>query len=179
MKTIVEIAELFTGLKEKPGNSGFYPHKPIEDNFNMPTEELFKTIGWKEGWAWCVFLTEAVWKLYYTQFDTSLINELDTIFSPSVRITEQNFKRSGFKLSKTPGEGSIVVWRTYRDNTLKWSGHVGIYIKDNGDNHFSTIEGNTSILGEREGTVCMEKTRVYNWDRDGLRLHGFVLPKNV
>lgn len=176
IKTIPEIAEIFIGLQEKPGNMGFLPHEGVEELISMPAEDFMETLGWQKTWAWCAFIPKAVWKLYYTQYDTPLAIELDGLFSPSVAVMEGNFEASGFPFKREPAKGAIAIWRKFEKGNETWQGHTGI-VTGYSDTLITTIDGNTNVEGSREGIMCRKKSRGYNRDaKNGLRLKGFVHP---
>ncbi|WP_159522895.1 hypothetical protein [Sunxiuqinia indica] len=178
---IIEIANQFIGLTEKPGNSGFYDHEGIQALTHMHPEELFRTIGWKKGYAWCMLNCEVIWKLAYAKYDSMMIPELNRLFSASVAQTEANFKRSDlFVVDDAPKEGNIAVWRSFNaKRQMQWSGHAGIVI-DYAHDHIKTIDGNTNSSGGREGIEVAEKRRVLDFtERPGLVLRCFIHPKEI
>ncbi len=176
MKSIVEIAEVFIDLKETPNNSGFHDHSGIRDLTEMHPEEFMKTLGWQPSWAWCAFIPKAVWKLYYSQYDTPMAIRLDSLFSPSVAQMESTFDGSDFPFRRDPVEGAIAIWRSYENGVETWRGHTGI-VTGFSDMLLTTIDGNTNVDGSREGQVCRRKSRGFGRDvKNGLRLKGFVHP---
>jgi len=180
-QTVLEIAPKFLGLTEKPNNSGFYDHEIIQNLTGMHPEELMLSMGWKKGWAWCAMMPEIIWKLAYSKFDSTIIDELDKLFSASVAQTMANFERSSkWLVNDTPDLGSIAIWRYFDKNRqMKQEGHTGIVFNFAHD-FIQTYDGNTNSSGSREGTEFVEKTRVLDFTpRPGLVLRGFIHLREV
>jgi hypothetical protein len=159
---IVEIAESYIGQEEKIRNSGFK---------NGWFEKLMRSVGFYTGAPWCAFFAKLVWK--EAGVDHSLI-------SGSVRQTMLRATKEG-NWHTYPVEGAIVVWIAFKNDKPKRTGHVGIYNNvhySDEDRVFTTIEGNTSINGSREGVVVGKIIRIFDWHNpNGLRLLGFIHPK--
>lgn len=159
---IIKVANIFLGLREKPGNFGFYDHKGIKQLTGMHPEDFYKTIGWKLGQAWCVYTAEAIWEIAYSRLNSGIIEELEILFSGSAKQTEENFRRSpNFKVDGMVQIGDIAIWRNVnRNGELLIEGHAGIVIDFNSD-FIHTIDGNTNGLGGREGIEVAKKRRPY------------------
>jgi hypothetical protein len=114
--------------------------------------------------------------LYLSQFDSALINKYRRVFSGSVVVTFQNFKRKYPELiSYEPIENSIVFWQLYVDGNPQWQGHAGVSSKILSSNIIGTYEGNTNDKGHREGECFCQKQRTINFEtNNGLRCIGFV-----
>lgn len=160
---VIAAAKSIIGQKEKPGNSGF-------------TDPLFearmKSVGWKDGEAWCTYTGELIWKQAITP-DHSLYSELNKCFDGSAVKTWQNFKRSkSFKTGSLPKEGALAIFQLGRG----WQGHLTVVIELKDAGRFQTVEGNTNGSGGREGIEVAQKIRVTvaPFKSNGLNLLGFV-----
>lgn len=183
---IIEVANNFIGLTEKIGNTGFNEDLKIQEylksqfpKWDMSLEELFKTVGWEAPQPWCVYTSEVIWKLAYTHFDSSVVEVLDRVFSGGAVKTYNNFLESDFEVVDLPQPGALVIFQNYKNGKAQWSGHAGIVteVKEDG---FQSIEGNTNDKGGREGYIISKKNRKVNYTvQNGLRLKGFILPKEV
>jgi hypothetical protein len=175
---IKKYALLFEGIKERGNNQGwedvFFP------SLNMSFQELMETVGWKETHAWCAYFSELVWKLAYSEFDSTMVDKLDALFSANAVNTWKNFNQSDFACSKIPVNGSVVIWQMYKDGKDTIRGHAGIVI-DVIDGVIETIEGNTNKKGSRDGDQVAHKTKIVNFDKkhNGLVLLGFIHPKEI
>lgn len=166
-KRVALRAKDYTGIKETANNSGFQ---------NKAFEEMMKSVGWKSSDAWCMYFAKMVWLNVYKK-DADVLR---TILTGSTIQSYNNAVNDGNKnviVSKEPKTGDIVIWQNYSNGSAKSTGHAGIVIKK-GINTFTTIEGNTSEQGAREGTTVLLKERKYNWnENNGLRLLGFIRKK--
>ena len=147
-ENIIYYAKLFSGIKERGNNQGW--EDIFFDDLGMPFTDLMKTVGWEETHAWCAYFAELVWKLGYSEYDSSIIEQLDKLFSANAVQTWNNFNKSMFKCSKKPVKGSIVIWQLYKNWEKTISGHAGIVTKVIGD-VIETVEGNTNKKGSRDG----------------------------
>lgn len=175
-QTVLEIAPKFLGMTEKPNNSGFYEHDRILKLTGMQPEELMISMGWQKGWSWCAMMPEIIWKLVYSKFDSTIIKELDKLFSASVAQTMMNFKLSdNWVINDIPDYGSIAIWRYFDKNfEMKQEGHTGI-VYDFIHDYIQTYDGNTNAAGGREGIEFAAKKRVLDFTpRPGLVLQGFI-----
>jgi hypothetical protein len=175
---IVKTCYKYEGQRELKGNSGF-----VNDIFQQKME----AVGWDKYQAWCSYLAELIWKESYGHFDSTIINELDKLFSANAVKTFENFKNSkGFKTATNQNlePGDLVVWASYKNGKPKkkdiWTlGHIGIVTRV-AQLFFLSMEGNTNSHGGREGIEVAEKEREYSfYNENGLRLIGFVKPREV
>jgi len=175
---IIHYANLFNGIKERGNNQGwedvFFPE------LNMSFEELMYTVGWKETHAWCAYFSELVWKLAYREFDSTMVDVLDKLFSANAVNTYLNFKNSDFKCSQIPSDGSVLIFQLYKNNKPTTSGHAAI-IMDGSEGIVNTIEGNTGSKGTREGDQVAKKTRLISFTpkQNGLVPLGFIHPIKI
>jgi hypothetical protein len=168
-KEIVKAAYEFLGEEEIRGNKGFK---------NSRFEDLMKAVGWKVGQAWCSYFVELVWRWAYSQQNSIIAAELEGLFSGGAVATFSAFEKSpDFETTRSPGVGSVVIWQYYANGVARWQGHAGIVIRVH-ENYFETIEGNTNDDGVREGYEVALRLRKYNYNtQDGLRIKGFIKPK--
>jgi len=68
------------------------------------------------------------------------------------------FKKNG-KITTNPVAGDIVFFDWNADGRYD---HTGLFVKDNADGSFQTIEGNTAIGNDSNGGKVMERTRSYS-----------------
>jgi hypothetical protein len=162
MNALVEAARKDLGKKEKPGNGGWY---------DQYLEKDMKADGWSKGMAWCAFIVEKWAEQAYPNQE----KKLDKLFSGSAVLTFKNFQKAGYKISKTPVLGSIVIWQKYQGGVPHWSGHAGIVSEVISDREFTSIEGNTNAAGGREGNVVAEKHRKIVKLDTGLNVLGFII----
>ena len=158
-------------MEEIPGNMGF-KDEDFEDNMIA--------VGWEKTQAWCAYFTELVWKLAYTERDSTFINKLDVLFNAGAMATWNNFRKSKeFINDQEPSPGCVVIWQHYKDGKPTWMGHAGIVIEVD-LNYFKTVEGNTSKAGSREGLIVGLNKRNYNFSgKNGLVLKGFIHPRII
>jgi hypothetical protein len=177
-KKIIELCYYYEGQEEIKGNAGFK-----DDIFQQKIE----AVGWNTGQAWCSYFAELIWKEAYGHFDSTVINKLDKLFSANAVKTFENFKNSkDFKTATNQNlePGDLVIWSYYKNNEPKkvdiWTlGHIGI-VTQVAQLFFLSMEGNTNSQGGREGIEVAEKKRSYSFYKEnGLRLLGFVKPKNI
>jgi surface antigen len=161
-KKIADIAKSYIGQLETKNNSGF-----VEPVFEMKMKQQ----GFYKGAPWCAFFTKLVWR--EGGQDVSLMNG-------SAWRTALNLQMQEHKWEAKPVVGALVVWRSFRAGKQLSTGHIGIVTDVDGTN-YSTVEGNTTDKGGREGIMVAIRHRHLTKDkfeaRDGLRLMGFVYPK--
>lgn len=171
---IVEIARKYVGQEEIPGNLGFK-----EEEFQIK----MTSVGWNKGDAWCSYFAELVWKEAYQQWDATLFQRLNKLFTGSAVTTFRNFQKTkDFVFNVKPKQGALVVWQNYKEGNPHWTGHIGIVEMISGNNSIvHTIEGNTNDDGGREGIEVARKNRPVKYDikQNGLVLLGFIWPKEV
>jgi hypothetical protein len=138
-------------------------------------------VGWKKSYAWCALFGELVWKEAYSKVDSTMIKELDELFSASAVQTYVNFSNEkDWKVDNDPEPGCIVIWQNYKNNKPLWTGHIGIVIEvDKEKGTIKTVEGNTNSLGSREGEGVYEKTRSFKKEIATFRIKGFIHPKLI
>lgn len=168
---IIDHANQYLGIEEKPGNSGFQ---------NELFEKRMRNIaGWQKGQAWCVYSVELNWREVYRKIDMGIDEELDKLFSASAVQTWENFSNSPrWITNQIPFKGAIIIWQKYHHGEPHWSGHAGIFNERASDYFIRTIEGNTNETGKREGKFFMEKRRKLNFhEESGLVMKGFIHPR--
>ena len=137
----------------------------------MSFTQLLKTVGWHKYDAWCALAGEAIWKLGYSQYDSTMIKTLDNLFSASAVQTWRNFLASDFVCSQTPEVGALIIWQNYANGIAKRDGHLGIVL-DFSETLVKTEEGNSAN---------QMRKRLYKFPfikkENGLNLLGFVHPK--
>lgn len=192
------------GINEISGNKGWKPRFELKDlinpdkdyteseilNFEMLAEleekyikdftSKMKSLGWKSGWAWCLFWAETVWLRSYSQYNSFIESKLEKLILGSATGTWSNFKKesknSNIILSKEPVKGAIAIWQKFKDNKADWRGH-GAIVYGWTDTTIKTIDGNSNSKGGREGIEIAKIERPLNFNEDnGLRLLGFIHP---
>lgn len=74
-------------------------------------------------------------------------------------IAVEHFKKTGQVVKKeNVAPGDIVFFDWNKDGKFD---HTGIFIKDNGNGTFQSIEGNTAVGNDSNGGEVMERTRSY------------------
>jgi hypothetical protein len=132
--------------------------------------------GWHVGWAWCAIFAKVVFNNCFPQN----AKVLSSLFSPSAVQTYNNFKKAGYAVSVIPSVDSLVIWQHYKNGVAESTGHAGIVVSVNikDPQAFESIEGNTSVPGEREGFIVRRNPHRVNMDvQTGLRILGFVTVK--
>lgn len=163
-KSILTVASMYKGQKEKPANSGFQ---------NSDFEKEMKGVGWKPGESWCAYFVRLVFRK--AQPDNKAFNDL---LSPSAVATLANFQKNQPRaISKVPSMGDIFIMQKYKAGQKTWQGHIGIVTQvDNG--FFWTIEGNSNDEGGREGIEVATLNRKIDFTvkSNGLTLIAFIKP---
>jgi hypothetical protein len=159
---IVDIALSFVGQKEISGNKGF-----IDPKF----DKQMRGVGFYTGAPWCGFFAILVWRL---------AGQFTGILSASSRSTINLATKAG-NWHSTPVPGAIVVWATFKNGRRQKTGHIGVVTHVHDKVNYSTVEGNTTDKGGREGIMVAIRHRHLTPDKwtvkDGLRLMGFIHPK--
>lgn len=110
-------------------------------------------IGWKPGYAWCMFDAKLMWLEVYR--NTTMYNEVNKVLTGGVVVSYRRAKESELiKVQQKPVIGGIVCWSTGNGR-----GHAGIITHIVDDFTVKTIEGNTSRAGVRDGDKRMVKHR--------------------
>lgn len=135
---LVRVAESQIGVREKTGK-----------NDGMEVEKYLRVVNLDKGYAWCAAF------MAWTHEEVGVPNP-QSAWSPSWVnknvVYRKNQKRvTPFKSQK--GQ----VFGIYYDN-LKRVGHVGMITGEN-KLHYTTVEGNTSGQGVREGDGVYRKIR--------------------
>jgi hypothetical protein len=167
-KKITFTALGWLGQEENRGNMGFK-----DEQFN----ELMKSVGHKEGQAWCAYFSKLVWLTAHIQEPKEVRKLLNAIMNGGAVASYQSFVNSDFLVDKTPREGAAVYWQKYKNGKASWMGHAGIVVEVI-PNGFRSVEGNTNPQGGREGyTVAKMSRRLHFQTQNGLRVLGFVHPE--
>lgn len=156
----------FIGITEIGNNQGFS---------NAVFQQMLKTVGWKSGESWCMYLVKAVYLTAYPAREKQIAG----ILTPS---TQQSWKNAMahpelFIVLDQPADkphvGDIAIWQSTKNASL---GHAGIVTKLPG----TTAEGNTSEQGVREGqgVFQMQRKLVPGTTEGTLKLLGFLRLKN-
>lgn len=155
--------------------SGYLGYREIGQNeaFEHPVfQKLLYERGWRPGMAWCSFFCELV---YYEVYG----KEIDPLFSSSAVQTFYNFRNAGWEISPIPIRGGLAVWQLYRNGVKQWQGHIAVIEHSEGD-VLTTIDGNSNNNGSRNGIMVARVKRVINLEEDnGLRILGFIKPKEI
>lgn len=116
-------------------------------------EAKLRDLGWKPGQSWCAYFVKMIYINVY--FGTEYEQFVARTLTPSVVITWRKAKASPmFATQDKPVIGGIVCW-----STGNGKGHTGIHVAIKDDFNTTTIEGNTSRAGVREGDKVMAKRR--------------------
>lgn len=159
MSNIVDIASKYVGQVEKKGNAGFK---------DAAFEKQMRAAGFYTGAPWCGFFCELVWR--EAGQDASIIT------GSAVQTMKNAAKAKNWHIDPVPG--AVVIYRSFKDGVAQSTGHMGIVTSVHGDT-YSTIEGNTSAAGSREGTIVSKRFgKEKRWhEKNGLCLMGFIHPK--
>lgn len=116
-------------------------------------EAKLRDLGWRPGQPWCAYFAKMVYAEVY--YGTEYARVIDDVLTPLVVVTWRKAKASEhFKTQNTPVVGGIVCW-----STGNGKGHMGIHVVVRDEFNTTTIEGNTSRAGVREGDQVMIKRR--------------------
>jgi len=157
-----EVAKKYLGEKELAGNV-----------FNDSTElgKKLHAAGQKDGDPWCALFVEACLK----ECDPNNFAVYDKLCSASAVQTFKNFAGAKFKVLLVPEPDSIVIFQQYKDGVAQWQGHAGIVSEVKSSWEFTSIEGNTSEKGSREGVIVGSVNRKVLKDvKNGLKVMGFI-----
>jgi hypothetical protein len=165
MKTLSEISKEYLHVREIGGNNISFNDQDFERDM--------KLIGWRSGWAYCVFFGKLCTFRFVSKYDSTQIRELMSCFKPLVIVTFRNFQKIGLA-SFEPTKNSLAVWQNFKDGKGQSTGHLGVVVHYD-KKKIRTIDGNTNIKGSREGDGVFDRTRTVNWvAENGLRLIGFI-----
>jgi hypothetical protein len=161
-----KIAEKWVGITEKGDNAAFS---------NDVFEAMMKSVGWRSGEAWCMYLAKAIHIETFPK-DKDKINKLLT---GSTQLSWKNVTKDTSGLYKIvtsgqPQRGDIAIFQRVTDTS---KGHAAIVI-ERGGNSFKTIEGNTNNGGSSEGDKVLIQTRQLDYNKtqpnSSLKLLGFI-----
>lgn len=159
----IDLARLYVGKKEKPGNSGF------ED---PEFEKDMKAFGeWAPPMSWCCCFQQMIFRKSLPEKS----EELKKLFDPSATATFKNFKEAHYPILQKPVIGALVLWQRHENGVATWHGHAGIVIEVVSEKFFKTIEGNTNIDGSDNGDGVYERVRSTDIKKKGLNVLGFVV----
>jgi hypothetical protein len=166
MKSLSDIAKRFEGIQEVPENQGF------KDKF---LSYVMNVVGFEKGYAWCMLFANVCAVLYFTQFNSFLIQKFKDCFTPGAVSTFNRFKKHFPEMvSDKPSRNSIAIWQKYTNGKATWRGHAGVVVWLNGSVLLS-VEGNTNKAGGRDGDgVYVKERNIYANSDNGLRLKGFI-----
>lgn len=170
---IAEEAAKHEGEQEIKGNMGFK---------NSRFDRLMRSVGFRDGHAWCVYFCELVYKRAYEESDPRKLPLIKSLFTAGAVRTFRRFKESDeWETGSIPRVGAVAIWQKYnRSGKATSYGHAAIVIKNSAPYAFRTMEGNTNDKGGREGYIVAEKIRRINFDDTrGLVLLGFIYPKGI
>lgn len=158
---IKDIALSYVGQKEIPNNAGF-----VDKAF----DKKMRGVGFYTGAPWCGFFARLVWN--------EAGQPLDLVSPSSKRCIDLATKAGNWHAE--PKAGAVVIWATFRNGRRLSTGHIGIVTDVNGSK-YSTVEGNTTDKGGREGIMVAIRNRENTPDKwkvtNGMRLMGFIYPE--
>lgn len=144
---ITEVALQEVGITEMPPNSN---HTKYGAWFGV------------DGVAWCAMFVSWV----YANAGFPLGNIGYSKGYCGCQTAYNHFKSTG-ELTLAPKEGDIVLFDWNGDGRFD---HTGIFIRDNGNGTFDSVEGNTAIGNDSNGGQVMRRTRNF-------RFATFIHPK--
>jgi hypothetical protein len=157
-----EAAKKYLGQKELAGNV-------FKDSTEMGKK--LHEAGQKDGDPWCALFVEVCLK----ESDPNNFALYDKLCSASAVQTFKNFAGAKFKVLLVPEPDSIVIFQQYKDGVAQWQGHAGIVSEVKSSWEFTSIEGNTSEKGSREGVIVGSVNRKVLKDvKNGLKVMGFI-----
>jgi len=160
--SVAETALKYVGKTEKPGNMGF-----TDADF----EKRMLAVGFVKSHAWCCYFAELVFKEALPE----KFAELDKLFSASCVQTFNNFSTANYKISLIPTVGTLAIWQSVRDGRPLITGHAGIVVTAISPTQFSSVEGNTTEGGSREGFIVGENFHTVRTNvLTGKKLLGFI-----
>ena len=162
MSKISDIAKSYLGQKEISVNKGFV---------NKEFDKKMRSIGFYTGAPWCGFFP----LLVYSEAKQSV----KLLSASSKRIIEKATAAGNWHAE--PVEGAVVVWASFKNGKRLSTGHIGIVTEVKDAVNYTTVEGNTTDKGGREGIMVALRNRHLTKDKwtvdNGLRLMGFVYPE--
>lgn len=158
MNKIAEIALSYVGQREKSPNLGFK-----DEAF----EKKMKLVGFYSGAAWCLFFGRLVW--FEGGFSIKKLSASSYLCA----------KNNTDNWHDTPIVGAIAIFWTYKNGKYQGTGHGCIVVAVPSLTEYTTVDGNTTDKGGREGVMVAVRNRHLNkesWTKDGLQLKGFIYP---
>lgn len=140
---------------------------------NSVFEKMLMDVGWRGGEAWCMYFVKAV----YMQAFPKKAAAISKILTGSTQQSLKNAMASPdvFKVvtDGRPRAGDIVIWQSISNAA---NGHAGIVIKNLSNDTSETVEGNTSLAGQREGQGVMNHDRILKigYINHGLKVLAFL-----
>ena len=159
-QNIADIAKSYIGQREVSPNLTFKDEK---------FAEKMRKVGFYKGTPWCLFFARLVWN--------EAGQNISKISSSSYVTTKKNDPENWHT---TPIIGAIAIFWTYKNNKYQGNGHGAVVVDVIDSENYTTVDGNTTDKGGREGVMVAVRNRHLNkdsWTKDGLRLMGFVYPK--
>ena len=141
VEKVLEIANKYIGLTEKPANS----NKIIFNTVYYGKEVSGSAYPWCAVFMWYIFREAGASELY--------CGGQKCAYTPSIA----NYYKSVNRVHYTPKVGDLVLYKFPGSNRIN---HVGIVEKVLAPNKIQTIEGNTSIGNNSNGGAVMRRTRV-------------------
>lgn len=143
-QAIADEAHKWLHVREIGNNAGFN---------DAIFEAKLRDLGWRPGQAWCAYFAKMIYTDVY--FGTEYSPIIQATLSPLVIVTWRRAKASQyFQTQDKPVVGGIVCW-----STGNGKGHIGIHVMLRDEFNTTTIEGNTSRAGVRDGDQVMLKRR--------------------
>lgn len=156
LEAIIEVAQKEVGTIEGP--------KDNETKYGKWTGMNFQP--WCQSFvSWCAFTSGMDPKKYPKTAATRVAAEW---------FKKQNRWADARNDDPTPGDW---IYFDFPEDGVTGISHVGLCIKNNGDGTIQTIEGNTSGTAkgdQRNGGMCVEKTRAYVKDNKRKLINGIV-----
>ncbi len=114
---------------------------------NKEFQKMMQDVGWSSGESWCMYFVKAIMLAAYP----GKAGKIKTVLNPSTQKSWANAKTSDvFKVitEGNPKPGDIIIWQSTKNASL---GHTGIVWKHDEGTNYTTVEGNSSFDGAREG----------------------------
>ena len=163
-QNIADVAKSYLGQRE------ISPNKIFKDP--VFTRKM-ESVGFYSGAPWCLFFARLVWKEAGQYINKISASSYTTTKNNDVKDDSRNWHT-------TPIVGAIAIFWTYKNNKYQGNGHGCVVVDVVDSENYSTVDGNTTDKGGREGVMVAIRHRHLNkesWTKDGLRLMGFVYPK--
>ena len=161
MNKISKIAKSYIGQLERSPNLGFK-----DEAFEIK----MKSVGFYSGAPWCLFFARLVWK--------EAGQDIKKISASSFRCADLNKDN----WHAVPVVGAIAIFWTYKNKKYQGNGHGCVVVSIESTSEYTTVDGNTTDKGGREGIIVAIRNRHLNkesWTKDGLQLKGFIYPAGI